>query len=240
MRPAVIPAAPMALSDLETARRIEAGDRAVLVALMRQHNQRLYRAARSILRDDADAEDAVQEAYLQAFRAIGQFRGDSRLSTWLTRIAINTALARRRQRVRQAEVVWLDADPAADAEVAMTIDPSQEDPARAAARAELRALIESRIDRLPEAFRTVFVLRGVEELSVEETAACWASRRRRYGPGSSARGPCCANRWRATSTPASTAPSASPASVATGSSPACWPASRRRSGRRARTAPPSA
>ena len=170
MRPAVIPAAPMALSDLETARRIEAGDRAVLVALMRQHNQRLYRAARSILRDDADAEDAVQEAYLQAFRAIGQFRGDSRLSTWLTRIAINTALARRRQRVRQAEVVWLDADPAADAEVAMTIDPSQEDPARAAARAELRALIESRIDRLPEAFRTVFVLRGVEELSVEETA----------------------------------------------------------------------
>jgi RNA polymerase sigma-70 factor (ECF subfamily) len=170
MRPAVIPAAPMALSDLETARRIDAGDRAVLVALMRQHNQRLYRAARSILRDDADAEDAVQEAYLQAFRAIGQFRGDSRLSTWLTRIAINTALARRRQRVRQAEVVWLDADPAADAEVAMTIDPSQEDPARAAARAELRALIESRIDRLPEAFRTVFVLRGVEELSVEETA----------------------------------------------------------------------
>lgn len=170
MRPAVILAAPMALSDLETARRIEAGDRAVLVALMRQHNQRLYRAARSILRDDADAEDAVQEAYLQAFRAIGQFRGDSRLSTWLTRIAINTALARRRQRVRQAEVVWLDADPAADAEVAMTIDPSQEDPARAVARAELRALIESRIDRLPEAFRTVFVLRGVEELSVEETA----------------------------------------------------------------------
>lgn len=170
MRPAVIPAAPMALSDLETARRIDAGDRAVLVALMRQHNQRLYRAARSILRDDADAEDAVQEAYLQAFRAIGQFRGDSRLSTWLTRIAINTALARRRQRVRQAEVVWLDADPAADAEVAMTIDPSQEDPARVAARAELRALIESRIDRLPESFRTVFVLRGVEELSVEETA----------------------------------------------------------------------
>jgi RNA polymerase sigma-70 factor (ECF subfamily) len=171
MQPAFVPADFGELSDADVARRVAGGDRAVFTALMRRHNQSLYRAARSILKDEAEAEDAVQEAYLQAYRAMGGFRGESRLSTWLVSIAVNQALGRRRQRARRAEVVWLGVDPAEHPEMEMASDPSQEDPERAAWRAQVRAMIEAGIDRLPEAFRTVFVLRGVEELTVEETAA---------------------------------------------------------------------
>ncbi|NLD53472.1 MAG: RNA polymerase sigma factor [Burkholderiaceae bacterium] len=170
MQPAVAPLDIGQMSDADIARRVADGDRAVFTALMKRHNQSLYRAARSILKDEAEAEDAVQEAYLHAYRAIAGFRGDARLSTWLVSIAVNQALGRRRQRTRRAEVVWLGTDAALDPELEMTIDPSQEDPERAAWRAQIRAMIEAGIDRLPEAFRTVFVLRGVEELTVEETA----------------------------------------------------------------------
>jgi RNA polymerase sigma-70 factor (ECF subfamily) len=110
MQPAVVTMDIGAMSDADVARRVAGGDRAVFTALMRLHNQTLYRAARSILKDEAEAEDAVQEAYLQAYRAIGGFRGDSRLATWLVSIAVNQALGRRRQRNRRAEVVWLGAD----------------------------------------------------------------------------------------------------------------------------------
>jgi RNA polymerase sigma-70 factor (ECF subfamily) len=158
---------PAHLADDALARAVAAGEEAALRELLRRHNQRLFRTARAILRDDAEAEDAVQEAYLKAIRAIGNFRGDAKLSTWLTRIVANEALGRLRKRKR-AEVLPLDADvepiPSADA-------PEPESPEVAAMRAQARRIVERRIDALPEAFRTVFMLRVVEEMTVEETAA---------------------------------------------------------------------
>ena len=161
-------------ADAALARRIAGGDRGAFEPLMRRHNQLLYRVARSILRDDAEAEDAVQEAWLSAFRNFDKFRGDSALATWLARIAINESYARLRARKRGAEVVALDSARPGDAlmEVNGMADDDTERPDTAAFRGELRDLLESRIDALPEQFRTVYVLRDVQELSVEETAAC--------------------------------------------------------------------
>ena len=140
---------------------------------MRRHNQMLYRAARSILKDDAEAEDAVQEAYLQAYRAICDFRGDAKLSTWLVRIVVNEAIGRRRKRTRRAEVIRLDGESEHNGEPAETDmnESTAERPERAAIRAQVRRLVERKIDELPDAFRTVFVLRAIEEMSVEESAA---------------------------------------------------------------------
>ena len=165
------------LPDAEIARRIAGGDRDALTLLMRRNNQALYRAARSILKDDAEAEDAVQEAYLQAYRAIDGFRGDARLSTWLMRIVVNEALGRLRKRSRRAEVISLDGntelgDQTSEMNVGEALSAQPEQPERAAMRGEMRRLIERKIDQLPDAFRTVFVLRAVEELSVDEAAGC--------------------------------------------------------------------
>ena len=98
------------LSDAEIAQRVAAGDEDAFHLLMRRHNQTLYRAARSILKDDAEAEDAVQESYLLAYRAIASFRGDAKLSTWLVRIVVNESIARSRKRSRAAQVIRLDGD----------------------------------------------------------------------------------------------------------------------------------
>jgi len=127
---------------------------------MRRHNRTLFRTARAILRNDAEAEEAVQDGYLKAFRAMGEFRGDSKISTWLVRIVANEALMRRRKLARGAEVVDLNMDFPSD----------NESPDQAAARGEVRKLLESRIDALPDAYRAVFMLRALEEFSVEETA----------------------------------------------------------------------
>lgn len=137
-------------------------------ALMRRHNRMLFRTARAILRDDAEAEEALQEAYLKAYRSMDQFRGDSKLSTWLVRITANEALMRLRKRVRRAEIV--DLFPSAPEPEEAAIE-RREQPESLAARGQLRTLLESKIDALPEAFRTVFILRGLEEFSVEETAS---------------------------------------------------------------------
>lgn len=163
--------------DAELARRIGRRDEDAFVLLMRRHNQMLYRVARSMLRNDADAEDAVQEAYLAAFRGIAGFRGGSRLSTWLTRIVINESYARLRKRRRAGVVLPFDPgldprDAAAGAEEGAMADTRDEPPDDAAHRGEVRRLLESKIDQLPEAFRTAFILREVEEMSVEEAAAC--------------------------------------------------------------------
>ena len=139
-------------------------------ALMTQYNQRLFRTARAILRNDAEAEEAVQDAWLKAFDGLPAFRADARLSTWLTRIVANEALTRLRRMRRTAEVVPLMDDlPPMESE---PVDdrPPIADPPREVARGEVRRLVEARIDALPEAFRTVFVLRAVEEMTVEETA----------------------------------------------------------------------
>jgi RNA polymerase sigma-70 factor (ECF subfamily) len=166
---------PSALDDDGLLHRIRAGDRDAFSLLMRRYNRRLYRVARSVLRDDAEAEDALQDAYLQAYRALPGFRGDAALGTWLTRIVVNAALMRQRKTGRLAEVIELGADYGADdAPVPHGGDDRHADAAQpelAALRAQTRRLIETGIDKLPTAFRTVFVLRAVEELTVEETAA---------------------------------------------------------------------
>ena len=157
--------------DMSIARRIGAGDRATIeLLMMRRHNRQLFRLARSVLRDDAEAEDALQEAYLSAYRSIGQFRGDSTLSTWLARMVLNECLGRLRKNARRQSVVPMVAGVDMDA---MTSN-AGEGPDSALMRSEMRRLIERKLDELPLDFRTVFVLRAVEELSVEETAACLA------------------------------------------------------------------
>lgn len=150
--------------DLALTRRIAAGDRASFELLMRQHNPRLFRVARAILKDDAEAEDALQDAYLSAFRAMHSFAGGSALGTWLTRIVINAALARLRSRGRDSVLHPFD-------ERRAEVEERDDSPEWTAIRAQMRTLLEHNIDLLPLAFRTVFMMREVEEMSVEETAA---------------------------------------------------------------------
>jgi len=156
--------------DAELAVRVAAGEPAAFEALMRRHNRALFRTARAILRDDAEAEDALQEAYLQAYRAIGSFRGEAKLSTWLARIVANESLMRVRKRARRAEIVPLQAG-ITETEINEIPDDNMNDtPERSAQRTEMRRLLEAQIDALPDDYRVVFVLRAVQELSVEETA----------------------------------------------------------------------
>jgi RNA polymerase sigma-70 factor (ECF subfamily) len=156
--------------DAELARRAADGDEAAFEAIMRRHNRLLFRTARSLLKSDAEAEDALQEAYLRAWRALGSFRSDARLSTWLARIVINEALGRMRR--KEARIIPLDAAMTSyepEVQASLTAD-AERQPESIAMRAELRRMMEARIDMLPEAFRTVFMLRAVEEMSVEEVS----------------------------------------------------------------------
>lgn len=145
---------------------ILAGETQAFERLMRIHNRRLFRAARSILHDDDEAEDAVQEGYIRAFGALAGFRGEARLSTWLTRIVVNQALQRQRQRHLPMTV-----DGGCDEPIVRTGDTLPETPESEAMRSELRRLVEASIDGLPSSYRSVFMLRAVEGLSVEETSA---------------------------------------------------------------------
>lgn len=158
-------------ADAELAARAAGGDDAAFERIMRRHNRLLFRTARSILRSDAEAEDALQEAYLRAWRALASFRSEARLSTWLVRIVINEALGRRRR--RGAQVLAFDATTdLADVSMEEVMEGNPDDrPDRAAMRTEVRALMEARIDALPEVFRTVFMLRAVEEMDVDEISA---------------------------------------------------------------------
>jgi RNA polymerase sigma-70 factor, ECF subfamily len=160
--------------DAELVRRIGLRDERAFEALMRRHNRMLYRLARSILKDDAEAEDAVQEAYFAAYRNITGFRGGAKLSTWLARIVLNEAYGRLRKRKHSGVVVPFDAHDRSERQVEESVmaDVTTEPPEAAAMRAELRRLLERRIDELPAQFRMVFILRDVEEMSVEETADC--------------------------------------------------------------------
>ena len=160
--------------DTELVALALAGDDLAFGQIMRRHNRLLFRTARSILKNDDDTEDAVQEAYLHAWLALASFRSDARLSTWLVRIALNAALGRlRRQGAQPAQVVPLTAAMDADAETPEMRMPANTDdqPEPSFMRAQVRQQIEARIDKLPDAFRCVFMLRGVQELSVEEVAA---------------------------------------------------------------------
>ena len=157
-------------ADADLPRRVAAGDTKAFEVLMRTYNRRLFRTARAILRDDAAAEDALQEAYLRIYGSIGSFRGDAKLSTWLVRIVANEALARRRKDQRRAQILPIHGG--GDEEQGMEESADRgEGPQRQAERGEIRQLLETKIDALPDSFRAVFVLRALEELSVEETAA---------------------------------------------------------------------
>src|SRR6188474_1890057 len=151
------------LSDEEIVSRILEGDSALFEVLMRRHNQRVFRAARAILRDEREAEDVMQEAYVNAYTHLAQFDGRAQFATWLTRIAVHEALARARRRGRYDSLE----DP--HVETFMPIQ-SGPDPERQAFAREVGALLESAIDRLGDGYREVFMLRQVEGLSTSETA----------------------------------------------------------------------
>lgn len=162
-------AAPDADEELLLARCVAAGDCLAFELVMRRHNRRLFRLARATLRNDAEAEDALQEAYLTAYRCIGQFRGEAALGTWLSRLVLNECLGRMRRQTRRDNIFpirQLDNETELDDMPRPEID----SPENAAVRAETRALLERKLDALPETFRLVFVLRCVEEMTVEETA----------------------------------------------------------------------
>src|SRR6476659_11177021 len=154
------------LRDEEVVARVLAGETALFEILMRRYNQRLYRISRVILRNDGEAEDVMQDAYVRAYEHLNQFAGRAAFSTWLTRIAIHEALARKRRRGRMDE---LDALPA-NGEFMSILKSSAPNPEAGTATAEARELLEQAINQLPEAYRTVVVLREVEEMSVAETA----------------------------------------------------------------------
>ncbi len=149
------------------------GSESAYAAIIRRHNRRLFRIARSILRNDAEAEDAVQDAYVQVFRNLHTLRDDSSLSTWLGRITANEALGRLRRRRPTVGLEILDATMEQGAGmIGDGGDLTTDDPERAAARQEVRGILEEAIDRLPLEFRSVFVACAVEQMSIEETAVC--------------------------------------------------------------------
>ena len=159
-----------ASSDAELVNLALAGNDTAFAQIMRRYNRLLFRTARSILKSDDDTQDAVQEAYLRAWRALATFRADARLSTWLVRIVANEALGRLRGGGAQvfplSTAMDTDGEPL---ELQMQANPDEQ-PDRVAMRTQVRRQMEARIDTLPDAFRTVFMLRGVEEMSVEEVA----------------------------------------------------------------------
>jgi len=152
-------------ADEEIVRQVLAGNTALFELLMRRYNERVYRAARAITRDDREAEDVMQQAYVNAFTHLRQFKGEAQFPTWLTRIAINEALARVRRRGRYEPF-----DEESNVEKFMPWNPSP-DPEKQAYTGEMRELLEWAIDTLPDGSREVFVLRDVEGMSTAEAAA---------------------------------------------------------------------
>lgn len=161
---------PSDLSEAELIALAASGHSGAFERLMRTHNQLLFRTARSILKEDDAAEDAVQDAYIRAWKALSTFRADSKLSTWLVRIVTNEALGRLRR--NSAQVIPLEAAMMStehSTQMALSDTPVK-GPEQSALREQMRKLLEDRIDLLPEAFRTVFMLRAVEDLPVEDVA----------------------------------------------------------------------
>jgi RNA polymerase sigma-70 factor (ECF subfamily) len=154
-------------TDAEVVERVKAGDTALYEILMRRYNQRLYRVARAILHDDAEAEDVMQDAYVRAYEHLDQFAARAPFSTWLTRIAVHEALARLRLRDRNQQLQETESD----GEIPMSMVETSLDPEQSASTAELGQLLEAAVLGLPLQYRAVVILRDVEELSTAETAA---------------------------------------------------------------------
>jgi len=160
-----------ALDDLALVRLVSARHEGAVRALTRRYNRRLFRLARSILRDDTEAEDVVQESWMRAFAALDTFRGEAAFATWLTRIALNEALGRKRK--QRPTVDWeMYGENRSEAEILQfPVSAMTSDPERKMAQSEIRQVLERSIDELPDGFRSVFVARVVEGMDVEETAA---------------------------------------------------------------------
>jgi RNA polymerase sigma-70 factor (ECF subfamily) len=159
--------APMTtLTDEEIVARVRAGEGQLFELVMRRHNRRIYRTARSIVRDDAEAEDVMQDAYVRAYSHLNEFEGRARFATWLTRIAVHEALARlrRRRRLQPLDVETQETESMSTSQ--------RSSPEQSASDSEIRAVLEKAIDGLSDEFRAVFVLRAVEGLSGSETAEC--------------------------------------------------------------------
>ena len=157
------------VDDSCLARQVAAGDRSAFEQLMRRYNRRLYRLARASLGDEAEAKDALQDAYLSAYRSIGKYRGEATLSTWLSRLVLNACGERRRRSQRRENIVpILSTERAMDS--AARVPDGGEQPEQLVARTQIRRVLERKVGELPEIFRVVFMLRSVEELSVEEIA----------------------------------------------------------------------
>src|SRR6516164_10163605 len=163
-------AVPAVSDDAELVRRALARDAGALRAIMQKHNRRLYRIARGVLRNNTDAEDAVQDAYVSAFTHLANYRGESTLATWLSRIVMNEAL--RQLRRKRPAVDLTAAEPMrSEAEIIQfPLSTPNDDPERTMAQRQILQLVEQATDNLPEAFRLVFVTRVIEGMSVEETS----------------------------------------------------------------------
>jgi RNA polymerase sigma-70 factor, ECF subfamily len=158
-----------ALSDEEVIARVQAGDVAQYEILMRRYNQRLFRVARTILRDENEAEDVMQDTYVRAYASLHQFAGKAQFSTWLTKIAIYEALSRlRRRKGLQAVPAHQDQE----SQIEDSIKSSDPDPEQQALRREATSFLEQAVDALSEKYRCVFVLRDIEGMSTGETATC--------------------------------------------------------------------
>ena len=160
-------------SDTEIIRRVLAGDSASFELIMRRYNRRLFRIARSVLRNDADAEDVVQDAYIRAYEHLAGFEGTGAFSAWLAKIALNEALGRLRGADAAGNHVSFD-DPeeSEEANYMANLITNLPSPEQDTARGEVRHLLEAAIDALPDAYRMTFIMCGVEEMSVAETADC--------------------------------------------------------------------
>jgi RNA polymerase sigma-70 factor (ECF subfamily) len=158
-----------ALPDEQVVERVLAGETELFEILMRRYNQRLYRVARAILFDDAEAEDVMQDAYVRAWSHLEQFAGRSSFATWLTRIAVHEALARARRSRRLVQIE--DISPRAE-ETMKPLSPAEAGPEQRAIQQDLRNALETAMGTLTESFRSVLMLREVEELSTAETAEC--------------------------------------------------------------------
>lgn len=162
------------LTDAELVARAGLGDALAFETIMRRHNRLLFRSARGVVGDDAEAQDVVQETYLRAFSTLTSFRGASALGTWLARIAINVALDVQRRSghaVQLDDTQDLDTEPAMEHMMAFNA-PADDAPDTQAERSQMRALLQRAINSLPVIYRSVFILRAVEEMSVDETASC--------------------------------------------------------------------
>ncbi|MER8582003.1 RNA polymerase sigma factor [Mesorhizobium sp. M1423] len=162
--PAVLTATSAASGDMQLVGRALARDGDAFRTIIKTHNQRLYRIARGVVRNDSEAEDIVQEAYVRAFAHLEAFRGDASLATWLSRIVINEALGRLRKRRR---MVAIPENPQAEI-IRFPLNPS-DDPERTMAQRQILELVELATDSLPDVYRLVFVARVIEGLSIEET-----------------------------------------------------------------------